>query len=138
MHGFALVCKSVLGYPWALGLLGRCQRIVTAVKSSHLLGGWLSEQTAGFGGPQKLQSSATTRFTSVGDCMQSVQRLEYALVGMVREHQLDFPKQRGKGENIKDIILDRRGFWAPLSKLVPLALAFQKVQGCKWLVYRNC
>lgn len=127
MHGFALLCKYVLGHPWALTLLKRCQRIVTAIKQSHKLTAMLAAEMADVASARQLQTSATTRFSSVYFCMRSVLNLQQQLENMVQHNRRDFPKQRGKGEDIRVIIGDRRGFWYPLLELVPFTQAFQQV-----------
>lgn len=128
MHGFSLVLKSVLAYPWAKDLLLRSQQVVTYFRASHAPLAALRAAAKELGITRGLQSSNTTRMTSSYGCTSSVQ-----------EHQPAFTRMRSSSSDVHitniDVVdtLGDAAFWANLSNLnkvlAPISRVIMVVQG---------
>ena len=128
MHGFSLVLKSVLAYPWAKDLLVRAQQVVTYFRASHAPLAALRAAAKQLEITKSLQSSNTTRMTSSYGCTSSVQ-----------EHQPAFTLMRSSSSDVQitnlDVVdtLDDAAFWASLSNLnkvlAPISRVIMVVQG---------
>lgn len=134
MHGFALTMGSVFGHPWAAGILKACKAIVTTVTKSHNLRAWLKEQIKqlkklpGYKHLTWLVQAATTRFTTMYNCMKSMLDLQLALTNVVKEHRVQLTNSDASDRQkalVKQVESWR--FWAELTALTPLAEPFNKV-----------
>ncbi|KAL0022371.1 hypothetical protein WJX77_005258 [Trebouxia sp. C0004] len=142
MHGFALTMGSVFGHKLAIGILKKCKAIVTTVTSGQKLTNWLRAQiadlkkTAAYKHLAWLVQAATTRFTSVYNCMRSVLHLEIALRNVVSNNRQQLTN-RDASERQKALVkvVEDRAFWSDLAVLTPVAKPFNKEVSCtshKW------
>lgn len=128
MHGFSLVLKSVLAYPWAKDLLVRAQQVVTYFRASHAPLAALRAAAKQLEITKSLQSSNTTRMTSSYGCTSSVEA-----------HQPAFSLMRRSSSDVQitnlDVVdtLDDAAFWPSLSNLnkvlAPISRVIMVVQG---------
>lgn len=127
MHGFSLVLKSVLTYPWAKDLLLRAQQVVTYFRASHAPLAALRAAAQELKITQGLQSSNTTRMTSSYACTSSVQQNAPAFVRMKSDSDVVI-----SNSDVDDILEDA-AFWANLAKLnkvlAPICRVIMVVQG---------
>jgi hypothetical protein len=127
MHGFSLVLKSVLVYPWAKDLLLRAQQVVTYFRASHAPLAALRAAAQELKIKQGLQSSNTTRMTSSYACTSSVQQNAPAFLRMQQDSDVVIANS-----DVVDI-LDDPAFWTNLGKLnkvlAPICRVIMVVQG---------
>jgi hypothetical protein len=127
MHGFSLVLKSVLVYPWAKDLLLRAQQVVTYFRASHAPLAALRAAAQELKITKGLQSSNTTRMTSSYACTSSVQQNMPAFVRMQSNSSAVI-----SNSDVVDILNDP-AFWAKLGKLnkvlAPICKVIMQVQG---------
>ncbi|KAL0036341.1 hypothetical protein WJX77_003254 [Trebouxia sp. C0004] len=110
MHGFALTMGSVFGHKAQIADLKK------AAAYKHLT--WLVQ-------------AATTRFTSVYNCMRFVLHLETALRNVVSNNRQQLTN-RDASERQKALVkvVEDRAFWSDLAVLTPVAEPFNKEVGC--------
>lgn len=127
MHGFGLVLKSVLAYPWAKDLVMRAQQLVTYFRASHAPLAALRAAAKELGITKGLQSSNTTRMTSSYSCTSSVQAHHPAFTRMSSSGDVQITNR-----DVTDTLEDA-AFWASLSTLnkvlSPICRAIMVVQG---------
>lgn len=87
MHCFSTCMGSVMGHPFAEGLVRRAQSIVTFYRASHKPLALLKDHAASIGIKRMLVTSNKTRFTSVHATLESVLRLKDTLIWMVKQHR---------------------------------------------------
>lgn len=97
MHAFSLVTGSILGHEWAASVIGDAQRLVTTIRASHEPYRLLQDiaKASPACKATALQTSNTTRFTSVYQCIQSVLKMEVAFKELYAEHQSILPPAKG-------------------------------------------
>lgn len=127
MHGFSLVLKSVLSYPWAKDLVVRAQQVVTYFRASHAPLAALRAAAQEAGITKGLQSSNTTRFTSSYACTSSVAANAPAFHRVLSNSSVVITNT-----DVSDTLQDA-AFWADLGKLnkvlAPLSKVIMQVQG---------
>ncbi len=98
MHGFTLVMASVFGFPWAAAILKSCKKLVRTVNASHNLTNWLRDEIKSL---KKLPAykhltwlvqAATTRCTTLYNCIRSVLEFKTAIENVVRAHKAKLTK----------------------------------------------
>lgn len=75
-----------------------------------------------------LVQAATTRFTTMYNCMKSVLDLQLALTNVVRQHRVQLTNNAASNQQkalVKQV--ESSKFWAELTALTPLAEPFNKV-----------
>lgn len=137
MHGYALVMGSVFGHPWARNILKLCQSLVSAIKSSHKLTKWLRVEFNLLRGNDVqykhltwLVQAATTRFSSMYNCMYSVCAMEVAFKNMVTNHRTELDKKGTDKQKAAVNVINNRDFWRDLEALTPVARPFNQVLPC--------
>lgn len=123
MHSFSLVVGSLLGHPWAKDIIKRAQRVVTYFNASTRAHSLLMEAAMGLGISGQLQTSNTTRFTSVHIMLQSVMKMQDPLRAVLNRHPEQIMDKHGL---VKVIIADRQ-FWASAEVLSALLEPFSQV-----------
>jgi 3-methyladenine DNA glycosylase/8-oxoguanine DNA glycosylase len=123
MHSFSLLVGSLLGHPWAKDIIKRAQRMVTYFNASTRAHSLLMESAKNLGISGQLQSSNTTRFTSVHIMLQSVVKMDQPLHAVLNRHPDQIKDKQGE---VKLIIADRQ-FWAATEVLSTLLEPFSQV-----------
>ena len=121
MHSFSLVVGSLLGHPWAKDIIKKAQKVVTYFNASTRGHSLLMLAAAAQNIKGKLQTSNTTRFTSVHIMLQSVLNMDQPLHAVLNQHAADI-----KQDEVKHIIGDRQ-FWAAADVLSKLLNPFSQV-----------
>ena len=128
MHAYALVMGGMLSHPWAANVVTQAQRVVTFFRASHKCLSDLNEAKSALRIKAGLVTSNKTRFTSVEQCLTSVQRMEPALRMVVG----------AQGSTVKRevaAIIRSPSFWAKLGVLLkllePISQVIMAVQGAQ-------
>ena len=121
MHSFSLVVGSILGHPWAKDLIKKGQRIVTFFHASYRSNSLLMEVAKNMGISGMLQTSNTTRFTSVHLMLQSVLKMDGPLHAVLNLHRDEIQQPEVK------LIIENRQFWAGLEVLSMMLEPFSQV-----------
>ncbi|DBA92416.1 TPA: hypothetical protein ACH3X1_002654 [Trebouxia sp. C0004] len=133
MNGFALTMGSVFDFKWAAAILRACKRLVRTITMSHNLTFWLREEIKSL---KKIPAykhltwliqAATTRFTTLYNCMRSVLDRKTALENVVRSHKAKLTKTDASAQKALVKQVENYKFWAQLARLTPLAEPFNKV-----------
>lgn len=80
MHAFNTCMGSLMGHAWAKKIVKRCSKLVTSIRASHMPLQALTDIAKRMGITRLLITSNKTRFTSVHASMESVVRLQPALI----------------------------------------------------------
>lgn len=121
MHSFSLVVGSLLGHPWAKDIIKKAQRLVTYFNASKRANSLLMESAKNMGISGQLQTSNTTRLTSVHVMLESVVKMDLELHAVLNLHSDDITQ-----DEVKTIIEDRQ-FWAGAEVLSKLLVPFSQV-----------
>lgn len=141
MHGFALVMGSVMGHPWAQGIVLKCSQLVTAIKRSRLVNFQLHQEVEqlrkipAHARMHWLVKPATTRFSTVSNCLLSVLEMEAAFRNLLSTD----PQLFDSSDTLKaaKAILQDRGFFPDLEILTPIARPFNEVKGAQCGLYAS-
>eukprot|EP00877_Chromochloris_zofingiensis_P008252 jgi/Chrzof1/3680/Cz13g04240.t1 len=121
MHAFSLVMGSLLGHPWACKVVTDAQKVVTYFRASHRPLALLKQAATSMGINSTLETSNTTRFTSVYNCLESVRRHEQPFHHVVQQHGQDISQDAVK------LILSDRYFWLKVEALCKLLKPYAEV-----------
>jgi hypothetical protein len=119
MHAFALLMGSILCHSWAKALVSKAQRVAIYFHSHSKAKAIFKEQKAAMRIPGGFPSKANkTRFTSVYDCVESVERHAPVFTALAYDERLN--------EDIQ-AILQEPSFFRELGILVKLVLPIAQV-----------
>lgn len=87
MHSFGLLIGSVLGHPWAKAVVARSSKVVTYFRAAQRPLALLRTAANQLNIKSTVQPANKTRFTSVGDSLMSVKKLQLPLQSVVANHR---------------------------------------------------
>ena len=134
MHEFALIMGSTFAHKVPLGVISKCQKLVTATKQSHKLKHWvhdeyeyLKQHSSEHKKITWLVQAATTRFSTTYNCMLSVLNLEKGFKSVAAKHKADILKIGTVGQKQVLTIIEDKKFWRDLETYTPLAEPYNQV-----------